>query len=387
MRKIKVAFIDYVLEPDKPGKSGLSDLVWDMASELVNQGHEAHIIASYYTHQYPDDRVIVHNFPTPPIGYRNIIGQLWILKRAEAIAKRIKPDIIHAPEYISTAIFAVLGSRAPLVLTVPGNVYQRLSAGQPDEGLYFMFLKWAARVSARHCAKIIAISSEMKHWWEWTGSDPRKTPFIPLGVNNHLFHFVPDAKKILGLSDDKFVFLYTGRFSIEKGLLDVIEAVNQIKLEARQSSLKIIFIGSGGLLPKMESEIAGKNIGDFFEIKSWISKEDLSTWYSAADALLLPSYAEGLSRTILEAMICGTPVIGSRITGTEDMVIEGVNGYLFTPHHVNEIGSILKKIIQKDIDLHSLRPATLDYAQNNLTWPIIVNRIINEVYLPILDRK
>ena len=98
-RPLRVAFVDYVLDPDKPGRSGLSDVVWDMASELVNQGHEAHVIASYYTDQYPDRRVHVHNFPSPPIGYRNLIGHFWILKRAADIAKRLQPDIIHAPEY------------------------------------------------------------------------------------------------------------------------------------------------------------------------------------------------------------------------------------------------------------------------------------------------
>ena len=40
-RPLRVAFVDYVLEPDKPGRSGLSDVVWDMASELVNQGSGA----------------------------------------------------------------------------------------------------------------------------------------------------------------------------------------------------------------------------------------------------------------------------------------------------------------------------------------------------------
>ncbi len=53
-RKLRIGFVDYVLEPDKPGQTGLSDIVWDMASELVNQGHEPHVIASYHTDQYPD---------------------------------------------------------------------------------------------------------------------------------------------------------------------------------------------------------------------------------------------------------------------------------------------------------------------------------------------
>lgn len=88
--KLRVAFIDYVLEPDKPGRSGLSDFVWDMASELVRQGHEVYIIASYHSDKYPDPNVKVHNFPTPPIGYRNIIGQLLIIKHAADIVRQLQ---------------------------------------------------------------------------------------------------------------------------------------------------------------------------------------------------------------------------------------------------------------------------------------------------------
>ena len=40
---LRIAFVDYVLDPKYPGITGLSDVVWDMASELVNQGHEVHI--------------------------------------------------------------------------------------------------------------------------------------------------------------------------------------------------------------------------------------------------------------------------------------------------------------------------------------------------------
>ena len=162
-KQLNIAFVDYVLEPDKPGRSGLSDIVWDMASELVNQGHEAHVVGSYHTTTYPDARVTVHNFPTPPIGYRNIAGQLWIIKRAADIVRHLQPDVVHAPEYLSTAVLSALGVRTPLVMTVPGNIYHRIKYGHSFEWWYVQVLKLAARRSARHCANIIAISQEMKH--------------------------------------------------------------------------------------------------------------------------------------------------------------------------------------------------------------------------------
>ena len=121
-RRLRVCFIDYVLEPDKPGRSGLSDIVWDMASELANQGHEVHIVASYHSEVFPDPRINVHSFPTPVMGYRNVVGNALLLMRAARVTKALRPDIVHAPEYVSIAVFHALGVMAPLVFTVPGNI-------------------------------------------------------------------------------------------------------------------------------------------------------------------------------------------------------------------------------------------------------------------------
>lgn len=381
-KKLRIAFVDYVLEPDKPGRSGLSDIVWDMASELINQGHESHVIASYYTHKYPDPRVTVHNFPTPPIGYRNVVGHFWILKRAAAIAKHLQPDIIQTPEYVSTAVFAAVGVRCPLILTVPGNVFHRIQYGHSYEWYYLQVLKWAARISARHCASVIAISKEMKTWWELTGSAPERTPWIPLGINPDRFHYSPNAREERKLSESKLVLLYAGRFSMEKGLNDLIEALSRIKPLSQIEGVQIILIGKGPQASELKERISKEGLDQMVRMYSWVPQDELKYWYSAADALILPSHSEAFSRTILEALICGTPVIGTRITGTEDHIRDGVNGFLFPAGDVQALVDILVKVIQSPDILHRMRSSTLRYAQAHLTWPVIVRRIVDEVYIP-----
>ena len=79
------------------------------------------------------------------MAYRNIVGKIWLVKRAADIAKRLKPDIVHAPEYISTAVFASLGVQTPLVLTVPGNIYHRIEHGHSYECHFVQVLRWAAK--------------------------------------------------------------------------------------------------------------------------------------------------------------------------------------------------------------------------------------------------
>ena len=381
---MKIAFIDYILEPNQPGRSGLSDIVWDMASELINQGHEAHIIASYHTDQFPDPTVTVHNFPTPPIGYRNLIGQLWILQRASRVIKRLNPDLIHTPEYVSTAVLSALNVKIPLILTVPGNIFHRLQYGHNYEWYYVQFLKWAATTSSHKCAKIIAVSQEMKIWWQKIGSRPANTPCIPSGVDAERFYPVSDAKRILGFRDDQQIYIYAGRFSYEKGITDLIHATALIKKTIGDTGAYFYLIGSGPMSGEITQQIQEYGLSDRVKPIQWVPQENLVVWYSAADAILLPSYSEGFSRIIPEAMNCGTPVIGTKISGTEDHVLEGFNGFLFAAHDFRELARILERCIQHPLTLRNMRLSTLDYAQKNFQWSEIMARIVNEVYRPAL---
>ena len=384
---MKIGFVDYILDPKKPGRSGLSDMVWDMASELVNQGHEVHVIASYHTDLYPDSRVEVHNFKTPPIGYRNIIGQLWLLIRASKILKSLQLDVVHAPEYVSTAVMAAYGIKIPIILTVPGNIFYRLSRnnGMKYEWSYTQVLKWAARTSAKRCGKIIAISRDMKYWWEWTGSAPENTPMIPLGANPDRFYKVESSREHLGLAEEPLIFLYVGRFELEKGIYDILDALKIISNEGEglKNRLKVYLIGRGPLEDEIKEKVKVLGLSDVVVIMPWVAQEDLPAWYSAADALVLASSAEGFSRTIPEAMSCGTPVIGSAISGTEDHIQSGVNGFLFPSGDIVELSKIFRSLTEDPGSVRGLRSSTAEYAKAFLQWPSIMDKIVNEVYRPV----
>jgi glycosyltransferase involved in cell wall biosynthesis len=367
--------------------TGLSDIVWDMASELANQGHEVHIVASYHTNKIPDERVTLHNFKTPPLGYRNIVGQLWILKRATKVVQRISPDVVHAPEYVSTAVMASLRVESPIVLTVPGNIFHKLSipGGSGYEWHFAKVLKWAARTSAKKCAAVIATSSEMKVWWERTGSPPARTPMIPLGVNIEKIRWVENGRQLLGL-DSRKCLLYVGRFSIEKGVMDLIEAINLLPSEEK-ANLQFTLIGKGTLQRQMEATISQYHLQSSVRVMPWISQSELLKWYSGADFLVLPSRSEGLSRVLLEAMACGLPVVGSRVSGTSDHVVNNVTGYLFAPGNTQELAEILGKISQDRSFNQHMRNNTMNYVSEGLTWPYLISKIVDTVYIPVTEGR
>ncbi len=127
---MRIAFVDYVCDPAKPGLTGLSDLVWDMASRLARGGDEIHVVAPYTNDAAPDPAVHVHRFPIPAIGYRNIVGHLLIVYAAYRRLQQLgRVDVVHVPEYVSAAMLGTLIRDTPVVFTEPGNIYERAPRG------------------------------------------------------------------------------------------------------------------------------------------------------------------------------------------------------------------------------------------------------------------
>jgi D-inositol-3-phosphate glycosyltransferase len=209
---------------------------------------------------------------------------------------------------------------------------------------------------------------------------------IPYGIDPARFHPIPGARKRLGIPEDKLFLLYVGRFSPEKGLLDLIDALAYIRPLLDPARVEVALVGRGPQGDELRQQIVAADLDQIVHIRDWVAQEELSTWYSAADALVLPSHSEGFSRTIPEAMSCGTPIIGSRITGTEDHVQDFVNGFLFPAQDSKALSRILQELITHPDEVRGMRMRVNQYVQVHLSWSFVLRRILNEAYMPILQQ-
>jgi glycosyltransferase involved in cell wall biosynthesis len=85
-----------------------------------------------------------------------------------------------------------------------------------------------------------------------------------------------------------------------------------------------------------------------------------------------------------EAMICGTPVIATAIGGAADHIQDGINGYLFPPRDMQALAARLAYILRNREILRAMRSPTADYARAHLTWRRVVDRVVEEVYMPLV---
>ena len=140
-------------------------------------------------------------------------------------------------------------------------------------------------------------------------------------------------RKSLCIADDAVIFLFVGRLTRDKGLLDLSRAFASIAAANEKVHLMVVGPDEGGLA----SEIAllTREFSERVHILGF--SEAPERYMAAADVLCLPSYREGFGAVIIEAAAVGLPAIASRIYGITDAVDEGVTGFLHRPAASDEI--------------------------------------------------
>ncbi|MFV1494007.1 glycosyltransferase [Phaeobacter sp. JH18-32] len=117
-----------------------------------------------------------------------------------------------------------------------------------------------------------------------------------------------------------------GRFVEQKGQMMLIEAMAH--LVADYPDLHLALIGDGEMRPDLEAAIAKHRLGDHVTLTGWLSEADVRAELARAQALVMPSFAEGLPMVVMEAMAAARPVIATYIAGTPELVLPGETGWL-----------------------------------------------------------
>jgi glycosyltransferase involved in cell wall biosynthesis len=381
---LTIGFVDIVLNPDKPGVSGLSDIVWNMAREFAKGGDEVHIAGPYSVEPEQTPGITVHRFRVPPLGFRNIAGNALLAMGAWKKLRSISGlDVIHAPEYLSTGIIAPL-SKIPVVMTTPGNIYERVKYGNPFDRSTTVALKLAARSSARSCALINAISTDMAWWWERTGTSANRVVVVPLGVDAEVFRRIEGARSRLELPSLPPMFLYVGRLSPEKQVDMLVRAVKRLD---STTDFRLDIVGAGPSELSLRALTKQLGLMDRIAFNGQRPLAELPLWYSAAQAVVLPSRSEGLPRVMLEAMACGATFIGTEISGVRDHIVDGKNGFMVPPGDEAELAMRLDLVLRQPSLARRVGDCGRDYILQNLTWPVVVTGLRDAITLRLEDNR
>lgn len=162
------------------------------------------------------------------------------------------------------------------------------------------------------------------------------------GINPSYFY--PNVDKS-HLDISKEIYLgYVGRLEKEKGVIEYIETCKQLKIKG--ITFKGYIIGYGTLYEYVLNFINDNRLEQDIQIINGVSQSELGNYYRQFDLLIFSSSArtgESLGLTGIEAMACGTPVIGSDIGGISSYLKDSINGFSVPKNNVSKIIDAIKK--------------------------------------------
>ena len=115
-------------------------------------------------------------------------------------------------------------------------------------------------------------------------------------------------------------------------------------MQNRFSEFKLVIIGDGPYKEDLKKLAVSSKIKKI-EFTGSLSQEQVKNWMKKCWCFVLPSLSEGLGLVLLEAASLSKPLIGSNTGGISEIIIDGENGFLFTPGSIQELTKTLEKIM------------------------------------------
>jgi len=167
-----------------------------------------------------------------------------------------------------------------------------------------------------------------------------------MGVNSERFIAASESEKTLKrqqllFSDDAFVIVYAAEFSKRKNHLELIRAMSDIV--SKEPNVILVLCGTGDMENDILLEVKRRDLQRNVQFMGWC--DHMEEIYKACDMAISTSISEGLPFNIIEAQLCGLPVVASNIRGHVDLIKHGESGWLYTPRNPQELSNIVLDII------------------------------------------
>jgi glycosyltransferase involved in cell wall biosynthesis len=181
---------------------------------------------------------------------------------------------------------------------------------------------------------------------------------------------------------DEIHAIYLGRISKMKGIFDLVEVSK--KLRAANANVRFIIAGRSerGELSKLRWILRDERIADRFDLVGEVTGLRRDELFRKADCFILPSHAEGMPITILEAFALGLPVVATRVGAVPEVIEHDKNGLLVEPGDVDGIAGALSRLAASSELRKRLGKAGLEDAKRRFSaerWVEELRMIYTEV--------
>jgi D-inositol-3-phosphate glycosyltransferase len=283
-----------------------------------------------------------------------------------------RPEVVHAHFWMSglAAVTAVRGYDVPVVQTYHAlGVVKRRHQGAQDTSPaqrvgYERALGRAVDLVVAQCRDETAELIRL-------GIPSARITLVPSGVN--LKKFNPDGPAVPPV-EGRARILSVGRLVERKGYADLVSALPQVP------GAELVVVGGPPPGAVADDPYARRlaTLADRLGVGNrvrLVGAGPVADWYRSADILAATPWYEPFGLTPLEAMACGTPVVGTAVGGIQDTVVDGLTGDLVPPRDPRALALTLRRLLRDPMRRLEYSSAALDRARSCYTWERTAERL------------
>ena len=374
-----------LLQPGSGDSGGMNVYVRELSSALAQAGVETVV----YTRTWRDDlprevRVepgltVVHVDAGPADLAKEALGEV-VGEFTDGVLRHIDAtggvDLVHGNYWLSgLAGHAVKHALdVPLVMTFHTFARVKAEGGDPEPDR-----RVRAEAEIIGCTDAICVSctEEELQFRRLYGDPPGRVEIVAPGVE-HAFFAPGDrggARRALGLGLEP-VLLFVGRIQPLKGLDVAIQTLAALR---RQDAVLVVVGGASGAagdgeVARIRALAEQLGVGDRVRMVPPQPHHILSTYYRAADVVLVPSRSESFGLVALEAAACGTPVVAAGVGGLLTLVDHGHTGFLVPGRDPTVFASYTDALLSNERMALEMSMSAVERA-NRYTWSTAAARL------------
>ncbi|MCQ1535092.1 glycosyltransferase family 4 protein [Methanosarcina sp. KYL-1] len=200
-----------------------------------------------------------------------------------------------------------------------------------------------------------------------------KVSIVPIGVD---INFLQQGRILQEMHQKDSKILSVGRLVESKGVDVLILAMKEVVIKF--PDVKLFIVGDGPERNKLETLVENLNLNENVVFVGSVEHSLLPSLYASSDIFVLPSQniggiVEGLGVVLLEAMACGTPVIGSDIGGIKDIIIDGYNGFLVPEKSPGELSTKIIELLSDSEIAIKFTYNGFNTIKNKFSWDRVID--------------
>ena len=358
--------------------------------DVFTRSQDEHVPHVLHDLGYGNRVVHIPAGPETPCPKQELAGYLPIFTREVvefAETRKLKYDLIHSHYWMS----GIVGRELKKTWNIPvihmfhtlGLMKQRVARSPEEaEGDYRIqgereVLKMSDRIVAATQAELAQLQ------WLYQ-ADARKIVIIPPGVDVSRFYPIStdEAKEFIGAPPCEQMLLFVGRIEPLKGIDTLIKALALMRQNGVYVSLSVIggeiengMEDANAEMTRLKTMREEAGVNDLVTFLGQRSQDTLPYYYSAAEAVVVPSFYESFGMVALEAMACGRPVVASQVGGLAFLVQDGITGFTVPVDDPQALAERLTELIQ-DAELRQRMGSQAAAFAHDYGWEHIAARIL-----------